>query len=548
MPIGSAIANPPTPFMKPQDPQPSPGSSVVIQTAAPTRLDGIGSKLQNAGVIANSNSIEDIVREEKKNMFSDAKNTATWRGSKAYTASFGAYGLAGRAATWATNQATNSNMGTTATILAKTASMASFLSMPLAHGTAATKAAPTQVPVLEKDPTFCVQPDAKNPIKMGNLVGSAFAPFITNLSLGNSMVNATAQGLGMATNALASDSDSTAFAMPGGAGNSTMAGNTTVPTNATTLISPTNVGEVASGGGGGAGAIVEQTANLFGLFLPGVLAGGQTARNITSGQLALGFSLSQPLKTQADDDEGAPRIVVHQKPVEREDGTKELGHLSIKDGDNIHKFTAITKPNGQDDVEVQTSETPTPPAAESVGAKAKAFAKYFIPNNATVTKTVALASTLGAASAITMGVTPALKAGMIAQGTDPNTAQQLTKTANYVVSNMLLGSDFIPKFQTFTEPATTWGETFSKIAKAAIPVFGGSIAAGNRSAPEIPGLSEKQFEQIAANKADIMASVANFAQNNSMSGAVTRVGDEFAVDTRKLSAAIVQNRSQDVNI
>lgn len=505
----------------------------------------VASKLHAAGIETNAGEIAQLQTDTEGALKKSIQSTALSQGSKAYALSFGGAGLAQRCLAWGINKATASYAGSDATLAARSATLAASLASPIVHGKGAQIAGGT----LTGQDTFAVQPDPKNPISQGNLVGDAFRPFVLGLSAGNLTVNLVAEG----TRALHEFAQSAPLAETLASGSGSLEG------SAEGLLEGSASGFAASGGSGvaegvGSGAHVsldmpeeadptskfltwgpsdtQTLVNTLGLWIPGNLSAVKTAENVQSGRLELGFSLQTPAG-QGEKAEAA--FVLHQTPVPREDGTQELGKLVVngKDGSS-YVFSHVSGADGSKLVLNEAQPQPRPEASSETSIGDRLM--QALPTQQTVVKTVALGSTLAAIGAVSMGLTPVLVAGFTNAGLNSMAAGFLARATSSVISNMLLAQDFVPKFQTFSQPVEGHADLAKKIALAAVPVIGGAIAqaTGKTSSSNIPGLDNNKFGLIAEEKLSLTADLATLGADNSVPGLVAKTEGKLSINADKL--------------
>ena len=507
---------------------PSTSSSTIIQIELPSVSGIVSNKLLSSRLLPDIETQNNFINKQENKMLEDITATANKRGRRAYRHSFGKYGLGARTIGAIVDLSTDSSAMSEATFYATAASkMALNLSMPMAHAGAAANAS-----VGEIDTSYFVQPDPANPIAMDNLVGKSFSPFRKYLSAGNTVLNTIAQTANIVSDQLLSNPE-----------------NQFIP------------------------KLLEHGINTVGLYGPGDLAGRETARNIASGQLALGFSLSQPV-TSNDTENEQVRVIVHQEPLEKSGGLKEVGYLTIEKGTNRHKISAMITKSGEFKVVTEVQDIPTftkrkhlyermkssiknipgaikniPGAIKNIPGAIASIPAVFTPTWQTTLKTAALASTLVESGFTKMYLLPLIKDTITASTTgDYGSGRSLDMGAEGLkllksgINNAYLGGSFIPKFETFTEPIpeTKMGKAW-QLAKVATPFLGTLVThIVKTNTPVIPGLVNKnQFSKLVANKADTMSILANVANlHGDTSPAVSIEGDEFIIDTTKLLEAV----------
>lgn len=424
----------------------------------------------------------DIVNNTRVDMFNNTKATANTQGANAYAYSFGAVGIASRAASQIVQNTTTNPITRFVT------NVVMPLAMPLVHASAGGAATPG------RDGTVFVQqgttlgrekgkapPSELQPLAP-NAAGNAFAPFIGGLAYGNAGVAAMVEVPTAAVNAFRPDTPA-AFT------------STSMERNTITAIK-----------------------SLL-TYLPGMKSGEATAQNIYNAQLNAGWSLREPIK--ASDGSTVGTFATHQTASARPEHVihdvqlNEVAGYTIDVVDKQYKVSILQNPDNKQ-ISFQLaghSEVPTDPSPLS--ATKQAASKYLStlgqPSWQTAVKVTSLASTLLAIAIIAPVVQNVTRSVLIENGgISPEVAEPLSQMAGAFTASMLLGHDFIPKFMSFGHsspkfPVNDVLKELGQLAGAAVPVMGGKIEQWSRNVDPTAAspIQQDGFDVLGLNKLEV---------------------------------------------
>lgn len=403
-------------------------------------------------------SINKAIDERSSTLEKAVRGTSRAQGLKAYAASFGAFGIAARLSSTLAGGREGAGKADAGLI-----GNLGALTMPASHGLAGVVSKPG-----DNSTQLVAHRDADTRALPNNAIGRAFDRFRRGLGVENTIVQGAMEAIKATAKAL--------------------------------------------GGGGAKLDLGVKVATDLALAVPGSLSAMGTLSNVNGMRGDAGFSIQQPITNSSGKQVGI--LVTHQElkdaahiPGQPEGSEhQKLGTITADQDGNV--LTALIVKDNDDKVSLASVKSEPKPEAKSTGQSIVDTASAMLSatfTKVTAKKVLALGAALAHAALIKQSL-PALQQHMIDGDVDPETAEVLLKLAGDQITNTLLGLQFIPNFQTTTDPTVTNLET---ALSTLVPGFGGGYAMnGNTSASEIKELSKDTVSGLAARQTEMFVGLA----------------------------------------